>query len=71
MNRPYNEYGEILYLQEAAELCGVSHVTFSQWLVAGSPMGELVENIHYYRVGRNYRFIKRQLGLLFGIIKEG
>ncbi len=69
MNRPYNEYGEILLTAEAAEFCGVSHVTFRQWVHCGqTPMGPLIENTHYYRINRGYRFIKYQLALLFKMI---
>lgn len=64
-----DQYNEILNIQETAELCGVSHVTFSEWLHSGqTPMGELVEGIHYFKVGRNYKFIKHQIALLFKMI---
>lgn len=67
--RTYNDYAEVLCLEEAAELAGVSHVTFGQWVAAmTTPMGELVEGTHFYRVGRQYRFIKHQLALLFKMI---
>ena len=61
-----NQYAEILNIKEAAQLCGVSHVTFSEWLHSGqTPMGELIEGAHYFKVGRVYKFIKYQLALLF------
>lgn len=71
MNKTYNEYGEILLLREAADFVGVSHPTFTDWIHNGvTPMGRIVENTHYYRIGREYRFIKRQLAILFKIISE-
>lgn len=67
--RTLDQFDEILNIQEAAELCGVSHVTFSEWLHSGqTPMGELVEGTHYFRVGRNYKFIKHQIARLFKMI---
>lgn len=67
--RTLDQFNEVLNIQEAAELCGVSHVTFSEWLHSGqTPMGELVEGVHYFRVGRNYKLIKHQVALLFKMI---
>lgn len=67
--RTLDQFNEVLNIQEAAELCGVSHVTFSGWLHSGqTPMGDLVEGVHYFRVGRIYKFIKHQLALLFKMI---
>lgn len=64
-----DQFNEILNIEEAAELCGVSHVTFTEWLHSGqTPMGELEEGTHYFKVGRNYKFIKHQLALLFKMI---
>lgn len=69
MNKPYQEYGENLNLKEASEFCNTSRTTFSKWVSSGkTPMGQIVEGVHYYKDGRNYHFIKRQLGILFKYI---
>lgn len=69
MTKTYNDYGEILTLRQAAEFCGVSHPTFYQWLRNGTtPMGPIIEGTHFYTVGRDRKFVKRQLGLLFRMV---
>ncbi len=67
--RTRDEYGEVLFTHEAARFCGVSVVTFGQWLATGeTPMGSLVEGVHYFRLGRQRRFIKHQLARLFKML---
>jgi hypothetical protein len=67
----YNEYPEILNTKQAAALCGVSIITFRDWLVNElTPFGPIKEDEHYFKAGPNYRFVKRQLGLLFKMIGE-
>lgn len=69
--KTYPNYPEVLLPVEAAELCGVSNATFYNWLSASqAPMGSLIEGKHYYKVGREYRIIKRQLALLFGMVGD-
>ncbi len=68
----YSNCPEVLSLQQVSKFCGTSHVTFSEWIKTGqTPMGEIIEGEHYFKIGREYRFIKRQVALLFKMISEG
>jgi hypothetical protein len=77
LRKTYADYPESLRLIEAADLCGVSHPTFTAWINCNkTPMGPIEEGVHYYRIGdpdnprREYRFIKYQLGLLFKMVPD-
>lgn len=67
----YFDVGEVGSPQQIAPLLGTSDKTLKVWAKAGRcPMGELVEGVHYYRVGPNYNFIKDRMCELFGILPK-
>lgn len=64
----YSDFNEVLSLQEAALLVKASIDEFSSWIRTGkTPFGEIRENVHYYKTGRDHKVIKDRLCELFGI----
>jgi hypothetical protein len=64
----YGDFDEVIFPEEAALLVKVSLDTFRSWLRTGlTPFGEIKENFHYYKSGRDIKIIKDRLCELFGI----
>jgi hypothetical protein len=70
MSKSLSDFGEILTLKEAAELCGTSHVTFAKYVHSGkTPFeAEFKEGVHFYKKGRAFVFPKHVLAKLWKMI---
>lgn len=67
----YSDFNEVLIPREAAQLMRISQPGFMAWLHSGkTPFGEIIEGVHYYKAGPEYRIIKDKLCKLVGILPK-
>ena len=67
----YQDFSEVMKPREVALLLGVSLPKFWEWIHSGkTPMGVILEGVHYYKAGYEYRIIKDRVCELFGILPK-
>ena len=72
MSGHYQDFPEIMSVQQIAKLFCVSKETAYTWFRANkTPFGEIKLGVHYFKSGKEFRIVKDRLCQLAGIIPKG
>jgi hypothetical protein len=67
----YYSFGELMTPNEAAKLFKTTQKTIYEWLCTlKTPMGPIVEGVHFYKSGYEYKLIKDPWCKLWGILPK-